>query len=53
MPPQAPTEGQAFFSMPVKSSWLMRPALNAPTASNADTMVRSCPFHFPGLMVPP
>jgi hypothetical protein len=52
MPPQAPTDGQAFFSMPTKSSSCMRPAENAPTASNAETMVRSCPFHLPGLMVP-
>ncbi|MNC90846.1 hypothetical protein D3C83_69990 [compost metagenome] len=53
MPPQAPTEGQAFFSMPRKSSSLILPALKAPTASKADTMVRSTPFHLPGLMVPP
>ena len=26
MPPQAPTEGQAFFSMPTKSSLLILPA---------------------------
>jgi hypothetical protein len=53
MPPQAPTLGQAFFSMPTKSSCESLPALKEPTASNADTMVRSWPFHFPGLMVPP
>src|SRR5262245_16928344 len=53
MPPQAPTLGQAFFSMPAKSSSLILPAANEPTASNADTMVRSLPFHLPGLMVPP
>ena len=53
MPPQAPTDGQAFFSMPRKSSSLILPALKAPTASNAETMVRSTPFHLPGLMVPP
>src|SRR5262245_3045625 len=53
MPPQAPTDGQAFFSMPMKSSSLILPALYEPTASNADTMVRSTPFHLPGLMVPP
>ena len=35
MPPQAPTIGQAFFSMPSKSSSLILPAVNAPTASNA------------------
>ena len=52
MPPHAPTEGQAFFSMPTKSSSLILPAAYAPTASNAETMVRSCPFHLPGLMVP-
>src|SRR6478752_9177868 len=53
MPPQAPTLGQAFFSMPVKSSALILPALKEPTASNAETMVRSLPFHLPGLIVPP
>ncbi len=53
MPPQAPTLGQAFFSMPWKSSSLILPAANEPTASKADTMVRSLPFHLPGLMVPP
>ena len=52
MPPHAPTDGQAFFSMPTKSSSLILPAVNAPTASNADTMVRSWPFQLPGLMVP-
>ena len=26
MPPQAPTDGQAFFSMPIKSSSLILPA---------------------------
>src|SRR5262245_12625726 len=52
MPPHAPTDGQAFFSMPMKSSSFILPAVYAPTASKADTMVRSCPFHLPGLMVP-
>ncbi|MNL03536.1 hypothetical protein D3C87_1240760 [compost metagenome] len=53
MPPHEPVDGQAFFSTPSKSSWLMRPAVNSPTASNDDTMVRSLPFQLPGLMVPP
>ncbi len=53
MPPHEPDDGQAFFSTPSKSSWLMRPAVNSPTASNDDTMVRSLPFQLPGLMVPP
>ena len=52
MPPQAPTVGQAFFSMPSKSSFDILPAVNAPTASNGDTMVRSWPFQWPGLIVP-
>ena len=52
MPPQAPTDGQAFFSMPMKSSSFILPALNEPTASNTLTTVRSCPFQRPGLMVP-
>ena len=53
MPPQAPVVGQALRSMPSKSSSLMRPALIAPTASKAEMTDRSCPFHLPGLMVPP
>src|SRR5262252_5725412 len=52
MPPQAPTDGQAFFSTPTKSSSLILPAQYAPTASKALTMVRSLPFHLPGLIVP-
>src|SRR6476646_11739692 len=51
-PPQAPTLGQAFFSMPSKSSRDILPALKAPTASNGLTIVSACPFQFPGLMVP-
>src|SRR5688572_8751283 len=51
MPPHAPTDGQAFFSMPMKSSSLILPAAYAPTASNAETTVRSLPFQRPGLMV--
>ena len=53
MPPHEPDDGQALRSMPSKSSWLMRPAVNSPTASNADTIVRSLPFQCPGLIVPP
>ena len=53
MPPQAPTEGQAFFSMPTKSRSCILPAAKAPTASNALTMVSACPFQLPGLIVPP
>src|SRR2546422_4802248 len=51
-PPQAPTDGQAFFSMPSKSSFEIFPAARAPTASKGDTMVSFCPFQNPGLMVP-
>ena len=51
-PPQAPTLGQAFFSMPSKSSRDILPAVNAPTASNGLTMVSFCPFQNPGLIVP-
>src|SRR3954462_704915 len=35
-PPQAPTLGQAFFSMPSKSSRDILPALKAPTASRSE-----------------
>jgi len=50
-PPQAPTLGQAFFSMPSKSSRDILPAVNAPTASNGLTMVSFWPFQKPGLIV--
>src|SRR5262249_16352870 len=52
IPPHAPTVGHAFFSMPSKSSCDILPAMKAPTASNGLTIVRSRPFHFPGLIVP-
>ena len=53
MPPHAPCDGQAFFSMPMKSSSEMVPAAWRPTASNGDTMVSGWPFQLPGLIVPP
>ena len=53
IPPQEPVPGTALRSIPSKSSSLMRPAEYSPTASNAETMVRSCPFQRPGLIVPP
>jgi len=51
-PPHAPTVGQAFFSMPRRSSSDILPATNAPTASNGLTMVSFWPFQKPGLIVP-
>src|SRR3954452_17864313 len=53
MPPHAPTVGQALRSIPSKSSCDILPAVNAPTASNALTIVRAWPFQLPGLTVPP
>ncbi len=53
MPPHEPEPGQAFCSMALKSSSDRRPAVNSPTASNAETMVRSLPLWCPGLIVPP
>src|ERR1035437_2269022 len=53
MPPHEPDDGQACLSIPSKSSCDMRPAVNSPTASKADTIVKSLPFQLPGLMVPP
>ena len=50
--PHAPNLGHACCSMPSKSSRDILPALKAPTASNAETTVRSCPFQRPGLIVP-
>ena len=53
MPPQLPVPGMARRSIWQKSSSLMLPALNWPTASNTLTMLRSCPLYLPGKMVPP
>src|ERR1700731_695644 len=53
IPPHEPLLGQALRSMPLKSASLMRPAVNSPTASNDETIVRSLPFQLPGLIVPP
>ena len=52
MPPHAPTVGQALRSMPSKSSFDILPAVNAPTASNGETIDSAWPFQWPGLMVP-
>ena len=41
MPPQDPEPGIQRFSICLKSSSLIRPAVNSPTASKADTIVRS------------
>ena len=53
MPPQEPEPGIAFCSIALKSSLLMRPIVNSPTASNTETILRSRPLCEPGLMVPP
>ena len=48
--------GKSFGSAPshqTRQTQPSQPAATAPTASNAETTVRSCPFHLPGLMVPP
>src|SRR5260370_21560178 len=51
MPPHEPLDGHAFFSMPSKSSFDIRPPVNSPTASNDDTMVRARPFQLPRPLV--
>ena len=53
IPPHDPDVGHAFCSTPSKSSCDIRPAVNSPTASNDDTIVRSRPFQLPGRIVPP
>ena len=53
MPPQAPVPGSAQRSMHSKSSRLILPALSEPTASKTETICRSWPLWWPGLMVPP
>ena len=44
MPPHAPTPGSALRSMQSKSSFDILPELNEPTASNTETICRSCPL---------
>ena len=44
MPPQEPLPGMAWRSIWQKSSSLILPALNWPTASKTLTMFRSCPL---------
>ena len=41
MPPQEPEPGMQRRSISLKSVASRRPAVNSPTASNAETMVRS------------
>ena len=53
MPPQEPAPGQACCSIARKVSSGIRPAAYCPTASNTETIVRSSPSWWPGLMVPP
>ena len=53
MPPQEPAPGHAWRSTSVSCASVIVPALHCPTASNALTIVRSCPCRRPGLMVPP
>ena len=53
MPPHAPWHGMAARSMPARSSSSILPALNAPTASNAEMISTSRPRYTPGRMVPP
>ena len=44
IPPHEPLPGQAFSSTPFKSSALNLPEVNSPTASNAETILRSLPL---------
>ena len=44
IPPQEPDPGQERFSISLKSTSLSRPAVNSPTASKAETIVRSLPL---------
>ena len=44
MPPHEPLPGQACCSTPFKSSSLILPEVNSPTASKAETMLRSLPL---------
>ena len=53
MPPHAPWQGMAARSMPARSASSIRPALKAPTASNAEIISTSRPRCTPGRMLPP
>ena len=44
MPPHAPAPGQAAHSIPCRSSSVISPVLNLPTASNALTMSTGLPL---------
>ncbi len=44
MPPHEPEPGMQRRSISLKSVSFRRPAVNSPTASNADTIVRSLPL---------
>jgi len=52
IPPHAPSPGQTAFSISVSSSRVIRPARQAPTASNASTIVTSRPWWWPGSVEP-
>ena len=52
MPPQAPSPGQAFFSIANNSSSVIVPAAQAPIASNTDVMSSALPFRYPGWVDP-
>ena len=44
MPPQAPSPGQAFFSIAYNSSSVILPAAQAPIASNTEVMSSARPL---------
>ena len=52
-PPQDPSPGHAAHSSSVNSSLVMRPAAQAPTASNTSWILMSLPLYWPGRMLPP
>ena len=52
IPPQAPSPGQIAFSISVTWSRVMRPRMQAPTASKASMIVTSLSPTRPGMIEP-
>ena len=52
MPPQAPSPGQMARSILSTSSRVIRPLMQAPTASKASMIVTSLPSTLPGMVEP-
>ena len=52
IPPQAPSPGQAAFSISPNSDSVIFPRAQAPTPSKTSCIVKSLPFKLPGIIEP-